>query len=427
MKNLIVGAALSMALASPAMAQDQTLEVWTWFPAENVLNKIIDGFEAENPGVDVNLNLFESTAYQDRMPLALVSGDAMDVVAVQTSTMVELVRGDLLELSPLFEEFGSAPLTDLLSENSISQAASLSSNGEVYIAPMGILGSVSVYYNGDMLKEMGVEIPRTRDEMASFVKAVKDFDSKLLPYSFTGANWFLDEIALTIAEQGTPGFFDSVRYDKGGRWDGAEYKAAFDALISAYTDGIFSTDTLDLDYGRAAELFQQGQAVAYIQGTWESGVLSAPFREANSIPLDNVVGSGLPVMIEGGATAIRSFIDVAWGVPAQAASPELSTKFIEFVTAGDGVTFWADNLFVVPAANDFSLPDGVFSSEAAEASYQELAELLLNPTSDRNNVSDFSAAAGDAIISAIVMGVSTEKQTSYLQSEWDSGRYSNAN
>lgn len=427
MQNQFLGAVAALMLASPLAAQDTTLEVWTWFPSEDVMQKIIDAFEASHPGIDVNLNLFESSAYQDRMPLALTSGDAMDVVAVQTSTMVELVRGDLLPLVPLFDAHGSAPLADLLSESALDQAAGLASDGEIYIAPMGVLGSAAVYYNADLLDAIDVAMPTTRAEMAAFVEAVNAYDPDLLPYSFTGANWFLDEITLTIAEQGAPGFFNSVRYEQGGSWDSPEYAAAFDAISSAYADGIFSTDTLDLDYGRAAELFQQGQAVAYIQGTWENGVLSAPFREANNIPLDNVVGSPLPVMVEGGQPAIRSFIEVALAVPAQAENPDLSVQFIEFMTAGDGVAAWADTLFAVPAANNFTQPDGIFNTEGSEASYEAIAEQLLNPTSDRNNVSDFSAAAGDAIISAILTGASTADQITYLQSEWESGRYSNAN
>lgn len=427
MKKQILGTVAALALASPLAAQDTTLEVWTWFPSEDVMTKIIDAFEASHPGVDVNLNLFESSAYQDRMPLALASGDAMDVVAVQTSTMVELVRGDLQPLLPLFAEHGSAPLPDLLSESALNQAASLASNGELYIAPMGVLGSAAVYYNADLLAAIGVEMPTNRAEMAAFVEAVNAYDPDLLPYSFTGANWFLDEITLTIAEQGAPGFFNSVRYEQGGSWDSPEYGAAFDAITSAYVDGIFSKDTLDLDYGRAAELFQQGQAVAYIQGTWESGVLSAPFRAANSIPLENVVGSPLPVMVEGGEPAIRSFIEVALAVPAQAENPDLSVQFIEFMTAGDGVGAWADTLFAVPAAKDFVLPDGIFNTEGSREGYEAIAAQLLNPGSDRNNVSDFSAAAGDAIISAILTGSTTADQIAHLQSEWESGRYSNAN
>jgi raffinose/stachyose/melibiose transport system substrate-binding protein len=426
MKTLSTLVACALTATSVAAA-DVTLNLWTWFPSEDVLNKTIDSFEANNPGVDIKLNLFESSAYQDRMPLALASGDPMDIVAVQTSTMVNLVKSGLEPLSPLFDQHASGSIDSLLSSSALSQAKQLADDGELYIAPMGVLGSAAVYYNADMLDEMGLDVPRTKAEMAAFVKAVETKRPDLLAYSFTGANWFLDEITLTIAEQANPGFFNSVRYEQGGQWDGKEYKMAFDAIVDLYKDGIFSKDTLDLDYGRSAELFQTEKAVAFIQGTWESGILSAPFRESKGITLDNVVATGLPVVVSGGKPSIRSYIEVGLAVPQHSKNKAIATKFIEHMTAGDGVKDWSDTLFVVPAMNNFELAEGIFNTKASEESYAEIAELLLNPGSDRSNISDFSAALGDIIIESIVSGTATDKQLKRAQREWDSGRYSNAN
>lgn len=422
-----LGIAAGALLASSAVAQDTTLNLWTWFPSEDVLNKTIDAFEAENPGVDIQLNLLESTAYQDRMPLALASGDPMDIVAVQTSTMVNLVKENLDPLPELFEAYASKPIGDLLSANALAQAQSLADDSTLYIAPMGVLGSVAVYYNADILEELGLDIPRSRSDMAAFVEKVKADKPDILPYSFTGANWFLDEITLTIAEQKKQGFFNSVRYDEGGKWNSPDYLAAFDAIVGLYNDGIFARDTLDLDYGRSAELFQTGKAAAFIQGTWESGILSAPFRASKGIELDNIVASGLPVVVDGGTASIRSFIEVGLAVPKHSEHKELATKFIEFMTAGDGVKQWSDTLFVVPSMNNFALADGIFNTEEAASAYDELAALLLNPGSDRNNVSDFSAALGDIITESILNGTDSQAQLERAQSEWDSGRYSNAN
>ena len=78
-------------------------------------------------------------------------------------------------------------------------------------------------------------------------------------------------------------------------------------------------------------------------------------------------------MFDGAAPSIRSFIEVAWAVPKQSEYKDLATKFIEYVTAGRGVDAWSDTLFVVPAKIGATIPDGVFSSDAAKASYEELA------------------------------------------------------
>lgn len=417
---------LGVLLAGNATAQDKTvLNFWTWSPAEPVVQKIITAFEAENPGVDVQLTFLESTAYQDRLPLALSSGDAIDVAAVQTSTMVKLVKEYLEPLPPLFSQYASASVDELYSEKALAQARLLAGDDTVYIAPFGVLGSVVAFYNVDLMDELGLAVPRTRDELAAFVATVKEKRPDLVPVSFTGANWFLDEIANTVTEQGSPGFFNSVRYNQGGKWDSPEYKAAFDAVVGMYKDGIFGRDTLDLDYGRATELFQRGQAVAFLQGTWESGILSAPYREANGIALANVTAAGLPVLVEGGKPAIRSFIEVGLAVPKNSPNKELATKFVQFVTAGAGVNQWSDSLLVVPTAKGYTIDPSIFSTDKAALGYAEISGLLLNPASDRNNVSDFSAVTGDAIIDSVLNGTDSQAQVEHLQSEWTSGRYSN--
>jgi raffinose/stachyose/melibiose transport system substrate-binding protein len=426
LRNFAIASALIAASISGAKAQDATLKFWTWHPSEPVLNKIIDGFEQENPGVEIELQLFESSAYQDRLPLALASGDELDIVAVQTSTMVELVKDQLAPIEPLFDEYGSMPITDLLSESAIGQGKTLASDRELYIAPMGVLGSVVAYYNMDLMNELGLAIPRNRADLQNLVEVTTAKRPDLVPVSFTGAGWFLDEISTTIAEQVSPGFFNSVRYNEGGRWDDTTYLTAFGALVDLYKDGIFSKDTLDLDYGRSVELFQQGQAVMFLQGSWESGVLSAPFREANGVKLENVSASALPTIEQNTEHSVRAFIEVGLAVPNASQHKELATKFVEYVVAGNGVDAWSDTLFVVPSKVGFELADGIFSTDEARRGYNEISHLLLNPGSHRNNVSDFSNVVGDTIVASIIGETDYSEQVKYLQREWESGRYSNA-
>lgn len=414
-------------VASGALAADKTvLNFWTWAPAEAVVQKAIAAFEAENPDVEVKLTFLELTAYQDRLPLALSSGDEIDVAAVQTSSMVKLVKDYLEPLPQQFEANGYPALDTLLSTKALDQAKLLAGDDTVYIAPMGVLGSVVAYYNVALMDEMGLTVPTNRAELDAFVKTIKEKRPDLVPVSFTGANWFLDEITNTVTEQATPGFFNSVRYNTGGKWNSPEYKAAFDAVTGLYKDGIFGKDTLDLDYGRAVELFQQGKAVMFIQGSWENGVLSAPFRAENGSKLDNVTASGLPVLVDGGKPSIRSFIEVGLSVPKSSTHKDIATKFVNFMVAGKGIDAWSPTLFVVPSANGYTLPDDTFNNDASRQGYETVKELLLNPGSDRNNVSDFSNVAGDAIIDTILNGTDSAKQIEFLQSEWDSGRYSNA-
>ncbi len=411
----------------PEPAEPVTLQMWTWFPSEDTMQRVISDFEAKNPGIEVELTLFESTAYQDRLPLALSAGDTIDVAAIQTSTMVNVVRGDLDPLEALFDQHASAPLADHLVPAALAQTRVLAEDGEIYIAPLGFLGSAAAYYNVDLLDELGLEVPRTRADLAAMVQSIESQRPDLLPISFTGANWFLDEIALTVTEQISPGFFNSVRYDAGGAWNTPVYAQAFEAVTSAFDEGIFSHDVLDLDYGRSVELFYSGEAVMFLQGTWESGILSEPFRANNGIDMPNVTASPLPLLVPDGEHSIRAFIEVGLAVPAHSEHKAEAVRFIEFMAAGDGVDQWVIDLFASPARIGYTVPSSVFSTDLAAEGYAELSAVLSAPGSDRNNVSDFSAAAGDAMIDTIISGTPVAEQVEFLQSEWESGRYSNIN
>ena len=411
----------------PEPAETVTLQMWTWFPSDDTMQRVISDFEANNPGIEVELTLFESTAYQDRLPLALSAGDTIDVAAIQTSTMVNVVRGDLDPLEALFDQYASAPLADHLVPAALAQARELAEDGQIYIAPLGFLGSAAAYYNVDLMDELGLEVPRTRADLAAMVQSIESQRPDLLPISFTGANWFLDEIALTVTEQISPGFFNSVRYDAGGAWNSPVYAQAFEAVTSAFDEGIFSQDVLDLDYGRSVEIFYSGEAVMFLQGTWESGILSEPFRANNGIDMPNVTASPLPLLVIGGEHSIRAFIEVGLAVPSNSEHKAEAIRFIEFMAAGDGVDQWVIDLFASPARIGYAVPSSVFSTDLAAEGYADLSAVLSAPGSDRNNVSDFSATAGDAMIDTIISGTPVSEQVEFLQSEWESGRYSNAN
>src|SRR5258706_12452896 len=82
---------------APATTQPQepvTLKYQTWYPSETALRPILDQFEKDNPNIKVELTVSESTKYQQSLPLALNSGEALDVVGVQSGLMVEQIRGN---------------------------------------------------------------------------------------------------------------------------------------------------------------------------------------------------------------------------------------------------------------------------------------------------------------------------------------------
>ena len=96
-----------------------------------------------------------------------------------------------------------------------------------------------------------------------------------------------------LGQQGD--YYNQWRYD-GADVDSKEYKMAFEGFKKFFDEGIFTKDTLDLDYASATEEFTNGNALVYYMGSWESPLLSKQLREKNGIELEDVGAMALPIV-----------------------------------------------------------------------------------------------------------------------------------
>jgi len=411
-----------MALLTIAVAAQETVTIqyWTWFPPLPTTERMIAAFEEQNPNIEVEINVLESTVYQDRLPLSLAGGEEIDLVAVQTSTMVNQIKDDLRPLAPLLEEYVGDDWSNQVNPKAIEQSQILADDGELYILPMGSLGSVVAYYNVEIFEEYGLEIPTTVDELQVLADTLAEQNPDILPVVFTGAGWFQDEIVLTMIGQTSPSFYNDIRYGD-GRWDDPVFTQALEQYRGMFESGIFSMDVLDLDYSRSLEIFYTGDAAILLQGTWEAGVLSEPFRNESGIELADVGLIPLPLIDPAGTPSIRSFIELGLAIPHNSDNPEEAMQLLEFIVLGDGVNEWGPALITVPSKLGYEFDTSLLTSDAAQAGYVTLVELVENPSSDRNNV-PFSPVVGDAIVE-VLNGANPVEVAEQLQIEWESGRY----
>jgi raffinose/stachyose/melibiose transport system substrate-binding protein len=407
--------------AASTAAEPVTIKFWTWFPPLDDTKKLIAGFEAENPGIKVELTELESKAYQDKLPLALAGGDAPDIVAVQTSAMVNQIKDSLQPLEPLLGQYVGADWASQVNPKAIEQAKKLASDGQQYFLPLGSLGSAVGFYNKEIFDKYGLTVPTNYAEFKAVAEKLKADAPDILPMVFPADNWFQDELVLTVVGQQKPSFFNDVRYGN-GRWDDPAYIQALQDYKKLYDDGILSKDNLDIDYGRSLELFYTGKAAMMVNGTWEGGVISQPFREAKGINLTDVGAMAFPVLRDGGTPSLRSFIEIGMAIPKAAAHPAEAMKFLEYLNLGNGVDIWGPMLIEVPSKLGYEMDPSVLTSDAAKSGYKTLSDLIANGPSDRNNVSSFSSVAGDGVLE-VLGGADPAKVAAKLQAEWESGRY----
>ncbi|MGC0419924.1 ABC transporter substrate-binding protein [Embleya sp. AB8] len=397
-----------------------TLKYWTWFPTDATLKKTIAAFEASHPNIKVDLQLNTNSDYQKKLPLALNSGQKLDLVGVQASAMADQLAN---KLTPVTDLGIGDDVLGQVAPAALAQSRKLVKDGKLYFIPMGRLGSAAMFYNKDLLDKAGVTtVPKTMAELKDAVAKVKQSTPDTIPVAMAGDSWFQDEVALTIAGQTAPTLFDDIRYNK-GRWDDERYIGALRDYAGLYKDGTLGKDTLDLDGTRATQLFATGKSAFYFGGTWDAGMLSPTYRQANKIEIKDVGAAALPLVNPAGTPSLRGFIETGLAVPKNAKHPKEAAELLKFLTVGDGVQVWGADLGLIPVKQNFVLPPDVLTSDAGRTGYTAIQDLVAKPASDRNNMSDFSTITGDTV-KKVIQGSDPKSEAKKLQDEFTSGRYS---
>ena len=411
---------------SPATPEDAavgpvTLKYWTWFPNAEQLKPVVDAFQEKYPDIKIELNVMESKAYQEKLPVALSTGEDIDIVGVQPSAMVGQIQSYLSDLEPLMAKVVGPDWTSKIAKADIDACKTLT-QGPLTIFPLFRSGAMIGYYNAKMLKDFGLQVPKTIDEYKAFSDAIRAKDATILPAVFAGKEaWVCDEMMLTVMGQ-SGDYYNQWRY-KGAIVDSEQFINAMNGFKKFFDYGIFTKDVMDLDYGRAYEMFSTGKAATFYQGTWEAGIVAESVRKAKNIALEDVGIFALPTVEANGKATLRSFLDCTVGIVKSSKNQEAAAQWVSYLACGDGVDLWATNFIGSPGKVGFKLDESLLTTQAAKDGYQTMSDLVGTATADRNNVSGYSDIEGASVQKVITGMAKAEDEVKALQKEWSSGKY----
>ena len=396
------------------------LNYWTWHPSADLLQPILDDFEAENPGITVNLTVVDAEAYQERVPTALAAGESLDVVGVQAGLMPSQIQGYLALIEPYLEEVAGSNWESNLMEKDIDICRQ-QTGGELFMIAMGSFGSAMGLYNVKIFNELGLDVPETYDEMVEVANVIRAERPGMLPVVFTGEPWWVNEIVLNLVAQESE-WWNEVRYGMGAGWDDPRYVQAVEDFVQMHEDGVFE-DMTDIGEDRAYEIFFAGEAAIYYGGSWDAPILSSVFRQQQGINLGNVGAMMLPVMRPGkGELTMRAFIELGLAIPEVSEHKEEAAKLIWYLVAGDGFDKLNWDNFIVPSKKGSMIPDSLLTSQEAKDGWNLIVDITNEAQSFRDSMSEFEDVAGQVLID-IIHGADIDKSITWLQKEFTSGRY----
>ncbi len=395
---------------------------WTWFPNQDQLSETIAAFEAENSDIKIKMTVMDSKTFQDKAPLALSTGEEIDIIGVQPSPFAATVEDYLVDL----EEFMPTALGDdwniNYNQNILDKGKELTSGLAKFITILNS-GSMIGFYNVKLLEELGKEVPTTIDEYEDVANALYAKYPDKLAGVFAGLEaWLVDEMLLTVLTQNGD-YYNQFIYD-GATLDSQEMVDALAGFKSFFDRGIFSMDIMDLDYASATEMFTNGDALVYYMGSWDATLLSSVLRDKNGIALEDVGAMALPVVYENGQPAVRAYLDCGVGIVEYSSKKEAAAKFVQYISSGDGVSILAKQFAGTPGALEFETDESMLTSPAAKNGWNLIVDLIANAPADRNNKSSYAAAVAGPTIQNVINGtMQVEEAATHMQEEWIAGGY----
>ncbi|WP_326829096.1 extracellular solute-binding protein [Streptosporangium sp. NBC_01810] len=398
-----------------------TLKYWTFSPREAALKQALAAFEEANPDIKVELRTFGEADYRERLPKALGGDEALDIVGIHIPTMTGAVKDRLRPVAD-WKDTVSDELLGKLDPVAVEQTEKTTKDGRLYSVPMGSNAGAVMYYDAALLSELGESFPKTVADLESIVMRVRKEIPDLQPIVFSGEPRRQEELLFTIAGQTHPTLSDELL--AGGKsWKSAETVSALTAYESLFDRGVLARSTLTLKGDHPAELFRSGKALFLVDGSGQSPMLSTSYRGTGKISVKKIGAGSFPTILPGAKPAARSTAEVGLAVPKDSKHVVEATTLIEFLTVGDGVSSWAGDLTMAPAAAGFTVESSAFATPEGKDGYAVLQELIRGGGS--LNVPDqafLDRAQGEVILDVAHGRITPEKAADRLQKEWSRGR-----
>ncbi len=384
-KILIV---LGFLLACGVFAQQRTLTVSGFPNLTDAIQVIIEAYEAENPDVNVVLEVREFGDHHTNLLTTLAAGTgATDVVAVEVGFIARFVAdGGLVDL--MSAPYNAGEYLDQLADYAVLQ--STTADGRLVAMPTD-LGPGVMFYRRDRLAEVDTDIADiigSWDDFIAFGETVtRDTtgDGQNDVFLIADAGDVYNAMIRIGLQPGQGIYFDqegntlvnTERFHEAFRVAKAIRDAGLDAQIGAWSNEWY-------------EAFKQGAVATQLSGAWLQGHLQnwmAP-DTAGLWGAENLPGGAY-------ATWGGSF----YAIPEQSNNKELAWDFIKFMTTREDIQKLAFNQIEAFPVLKSTWTDPVFSEPQAFLDGQNSRQLYINII---NNIQGTFTHPGDVIAQEVV-------------------------
>ncbi|MGV2100141.1 ABC transporter substrate-binding protein [Rhizobium sp. 21-4511-3d] len=343
---------VSVLMSGTVHAEDKTFKIWWYEDAASAAGitwkKALETFQEKHPDVKVQFELKTFDQITKSGTMILNSAEAPDLMEYNKGNAVAGLaasQGLLTDLGDVAKQRGwDKVLSDASNQLSRYDEKGIYGNGPLIgVANYGEF--VSVFYNENMFKEAGVEVPKTLEDMEKvmdvFVKkgitpiaeAANDYPAQHLMYLF----------ALSKADAKWVNDFQAIR----APLDSAPFVYAGQKLQEWVKKGYISKDSTGLKAPDMANLFETGKSPMVVTGTWYGAQFGAikNFKASQFLFPGNVISPASTGNI--------------WVVPKNAKNKDLAYDFIDITLSKDNQALFGNSGGLPIAADPAMVTDPV--------------------------------------------------------------------
>lgn len=301
---------------------------------QTILKDYVEEFKKDNP--DVEIKIETQKEYKDTLKLKMSSQDMPDVFGLggndYTWDQLNATSKPLNEIAYYDQFDGLGPFTD--------------ETGNTFGFPTG-LGATAVVYNKKIFTELGIEVPKTLDELIAAGKKITD--KGYVGFATAAkAKWtlgnFWGPIAVTVSND--PDITNKMTEVDEPFKLGTPITAGFEIITKFKDAGILEKDPLGTDWEPMKTKFRAGEVGMFFLGNWfipqaVGDVLKEEDIGFFPFPYDNNVG----------AKNVFMGPDYAWGMSKDSKNPKVQEAFFNFL-CDKKYTDWAQKTGLLSARKD---------------------------------------------------------------------------
>lgn len=340
----------SLTGCSSSSADGTTLSFLMWGDGgdtQKAYEKVIDAFEAQNPGVTINAEFVNTNDYDSVLKTRLSGGAGPDVYGFDPKNIGDFVRdGFAADLS-------GAEFFSRLDPAAAQEARRGAEGDAAYAVPISQSGN-GIIYNTALFAQAGItEVPRTYSELKQ--AAMKLAGAGITPFAMSAQdNWWPQFIAYYAMAQNVfpddPDAVDELLDGKRTFADTPGYARSLEIVKDLVP--FYMADPLGTNQSAAKSAFLNGE-VAMFPATWVLSDARAAGVEPGYMNFPTVDGDV--------ADMWGSYL-VQWGVNPGNGRVDLAERFVDFFFQDDGYTEFLTAVKAFPTTTgvDVSAADPLF-------------------------------------------------------------------